>query len=594
MSEPVIRLAGVGKMYKVFPNKLDNLIDALGFSSVVGWKRSARREFWALRGVDLEVPPGSRLGIVGRNGAGKSTLLKLITGNLSATEGTVEVRESIHALLDAGAGFHPEFTGYENVRASLAYQGLSGGEMERAVEEIAEFTELGAFLDQPYRTYSSGMQARLAFAAATAVVRPKVIVIDEVLGAGDAYFIGKSNERMRQLVQSGATVLIVSHSLDHVTRICEEAIWVDRGVVVRRGPALEVVKAYQQFTRLLEDRRLRARNRRFNAAEVAAGRGDEYADTVALALSLEGPRGTSCRVSRLALLRGDEVEEELLVGSAQDADPSHASFVITDQSDWLRPEMRGGVACRRLAPGAGRPAVGRAAFNLYAVHDEQRYALEATYRMSAPGRLAAEVSWNGAVQQKGDLPPAVGEWRKERLPLILHRPEGSAAAPALVVGSGTAAGRRWPGEATLTIEEVRLLDGEGRERAAFDHGERMVVRVSLAARQTGTFDLVPTAVFYRLDGTLVTRQIGDPSTLTVREGDRPVLRLDMGPINFGNGRYLISLAMYRTLDLTAVQPARTYDLVDRSFEFSVSGTPPLLDGIFRHPGTWVLEERTGA
>src|SRR5438132_6791645 len=185
MSEPAIRFRGVGKMYKIFPSRRDNLIDALGLPSLR--RRNSRyNEFWALRGIELEIARGDRLGIIGRNGAGKSTLLRLVTRNLPPTEGTVEVQGEVQALLEIGGGLHPEFTGRENIHASLSVQGLSRRAIEEATADIAAFTELGRFLDQPFKAYSQGMQARLAIAIATAV-RPEILIVDEVLGAGDAY-----------------------------------------------------------------------------------------------------------------------------------------------------------------------------------------------------------------------------------------------------------------------------------------------------------------------------------------------------------------------------------------------------------------------
>ena len=157
MSELAIKLNGVGKMYKIFPSRGANLLDALGMP---GHRRQRYREFWALRGIDFELEPGRRLGIIGRNGAGKSTLLKLITGNIVPTEGSLEVHGEVQALIEAGAGFHPEFTGEENIRAALTLQGVAPSRLKAHVEEISDFTELGEFLGQPFRTYSAGMWRR--------------------------------------------------------------------------------------------------------------------------------------------------------------------------------------------------------------------------------------------------------------------------------------------------------------------------------------------------------------------------------------------------------------------------------------------------
>jgi len=259
-----IKISDVGKMFKIYPNKFESLRDALDDSfRICRWlplRKANYQEFWALRGISLDLKAGSRIGIIGRNGAGKSTLLKLITGNYSPTEGSIEVSGKIQALLESGAGFHPEFTGYENIKASLIYQGLTNLEIEEAIEDIASFTELGNFLQQPFKTYSMGMQARLTFATATAI-KPNILIVDEVLGAGDAYFFGKSQERMQNLVEkSGASVLLVSHALDQITRFCTETIWIERGKVVKRGSPFEVVDSYMAFTQVLEERRLKAKN----------------------------------------------------------------------------------------------------------------------------------------------------------------------------------------------------------------------------------------------------------------------------------------------------------------------------------------------
>ena len=252
MSDFAVRMKGVGKRYKIFRHRRDHLLDAFGLSRIVPGSGGSYRDFWALRSIDLELPKGHRIGIIGRNGAGKTTLLKLITGNLPPTEGTVEVSGNVHALLDVGGGFHPEFTGRENVRAALTYQGLDTKDIREAEEEIAKFTDLGQFFDQPFKMYSLGMQARLTFASATAFV-PDVLIVDEVLGAGDAAFYRRSIERMRELMNTGASVLLVSHALQQIQRFCDETVWLEHGKIVMRGPTQEVVRAYEKFTRELDE-----------------------------------------------------------------------------------------------------------------------------------------------------------------------------------------------------------------------------------------------------------------------------------------------------------------------------------------------------
>ena len=246
MRDPIaIRLRDVSKLYRLYGSQRDQICGVLGLDRLGVRLRTKPQEFSALRGVSLEVPRGHRIGIVGRNGAGKTTLLKLVCGNFEPTHGTVDVDGTVQALMSTGIGFHPEFTGRENVLGSLQYNGLRKDEYQAALDGVIEFCELGPFIDQPFRTYSLGMQARLMFATATAI-RPDILIVDEILGAGDAYFVAKSKQRVESLVSSGCTMLLVSHSMHQVLELCNEAIWLDRGEIRMRGEAFLVVKAYEE------------------------------------------------------------------------------------------------------------------------------------------------------------------------------------------------------------------------------------------------------------------------------------------------------------------------------------------------------------
>ncbi len=257
--DAAIECRQLGKGYRLYRRAGDRVLDALG----LGWMRLSRRpayeQFWALRGMDLTVPVGQRLGIIGRNGAGKSTLLKLIAGALPPTEGTVAVGGQVQALMELGTGFHPEFTGRRNVDAALGYQGITGKRLAGMREQIIAFTELDDFIDQPIKTYSAGMSARLSFAVATAV-KPEVLIVDEILGAGDAYFAGKCVQRMRELTDHGATVLFVSHDLGSVQGLCDRIIWIDHGKLVDDGEPLAVIKRYMKQVRADEQARAAARD----------------------------------------------------------------------------------------------------------------------------------------------------------------------------------------------------------------------------------------------------------------------------------------------------------------------------------------------
>lgn len=200
--------------------------------------------FSALKEIDLDVKKGEIFGIIGRNGAGKSTLMKVISKVLIPTEGRVWVKGHVSPLLQLGAGFHPELTGRENIYLNATLLGHSHVDIESKLEEIIEFAEIGSFIEAPLRTYSSGMQSRLGFAVATAW-QPDILILDEVLSVGDVAFQKKCIHRMAKFRDSGATVLMVSHSIDQVREICERALWLNKGQIESLGFADEVCSMYQ-------------------------------------------------------------------------------------------------------------------------------------------------------------------------------------------------------------------------------------------------------------------------------------------------------------------------------------------------------------
>jgi lipopolysaccharide transport system ATP-binding protein len=204
------------------------------------------QDFRALRGVSLELRRGDSVGIIGRNGSGKSTLLQMIAGTLTPTEGSVETKGRVAALLELGAGFNDEFTGRENVYLNGAILGLSKREIDARFERIVEFANIGEFIDQPIKTYSSGMRVRLAFAV-QAEVDPDILIVDEALSVGDIRFTMKCIRRMKELIERNTTLLFVSHDLSSIVNFCKEVIWVHDGEVVRRGDPRAVTLEYSNF-----------------------------------------------------------------------------------------------------------------------------------------------------------------------------------------------------------------------------------------------------------------------------------------------------------------------------------------------------------
>ena len=243
----VISLEGVGKTYKRFAKPSDRFWQAL-WPRVGTQKGAAPNEFVALAPLNLQVKRGEALGLIGRNGAGKSTLLQMVCGTLNPSSGSVLVTGKIGALLELGAGFNPEFTGRENVYLAAAVMGFSGAETDALYESIVDFSGIREFIDQPVKTYSSGMYVRLAFSIATSA-NPDILVIDEALSVGDGAFAKKSFERIMQLKTQGTTVLFCSHSMYQVESFCDRALWLDRGQVQMEGPAADVVAAYTDSLR---------------------------------------------------------------------------------------------------------------------------------------------------------------------------------------------------------------------------------------------------------------------------------------------------------------------------------------------------------
>ncbi len=244
-SDWVVRTRNLGKCYKLYTRPLDRLKEVFVSS------RRYHQDFWALQEVDLCLEAGQSCGIIGRNGSGKSTLLKLISGVTRPSSGTVQVSGRMGALLELGTGFHPEYTGRENIYFSAAMLGLEGAETEALVPEIIAFAELDDFIDQPVKTYSSGMYMRLGFAVATSI-RPDILITDEVLAVGDEAFQKKCIRRMEAFLDQGKTLLFCSHSTYHVRKLCRDALWLDHGRVRAWGGATEVTFAFEDYLRELE------------------------------------------------------------------------------------------------------------------------------------------------------------------------------------------------------------------------------------------------------------------------------------------------------------------------------------------------------
>jgi len=238
--EVAIKVENLSKIYRLYDTPLDRLKESLH-----PFKKKYHREFYALRDVNFEVKRGETVGIIGKNGSGKSTLLKIITGVLTPTSGNVTINGKVSALLELGTGFNPEYTGIENIYFSGTIMGYTKEEIDKKIDEIVAFADIGDFIKQPVKTYSSGMYVRLAFAVAINI-DPDILIIDEALSVGDMVFQAKSIQKMRELIVK-STLIFVSHSLEAIRSICKKAILMDKGKIYAMGDVKSVTEIYEKL-----------------------------------------------------------------------------------------------------------------------------------------------------------------------------------------------------------------------------------------------------------------------------------------------------------------------------------------------------------
>ncbi|MGQ9426885.1 ABC transporter ATP-binding protein [Gilvimarinus sp. F26214L] len=254
------------------------------------WKRIASwfglpfkpsEETWVLKDVSFSVRPGEAIGIVGQNGAGKSTLLKIVTGTLLPSSGSVTVNGRIAAILELGMGFNPDLTGRQNVYHSASIMGFGQEQVDAVVDEIEAFAEIGHYFDEPVRTYSSGMQVRVAFAVATAW-RPEILIVDEALSVGDTYFSHKSFRRIREFQEQGTTLLIVSHDRSAIQALCDRALLLEKGTVIKDGNPEEVMDFYNALIAEKENNTVKVRKTESGKVQTSSGTGEARVEEIAL------------------------------------------------------------------------------------------------------------------------------------------------------------------------------------------------------------------------------------------------------------------------------------------------------------------------
>lgn len=466
-----IRLNGVSKKYPIYETPLHRLRESFGRGKV-----RLHREFWALREIDLAVPAGTTLGILGQNGSGKTTLLQIIAGIMEPTEGTAAVSGRVSTILELGAGFNPDFTGRENVLLGGLILGLSPEEMRERMEAITDFAEIGEFVDRPVKTYSAGMYVRLAFALAVNL-EPEVLVVDEVLAVGDAYFQHKCSRRIRDLQEAGKTIVYVTHDVESVRNLCHRAILLDYSRLVAEGPPGEIANRYMALiqqrekshalapagapVRILDEARYRTAFDFCAGFASAEKRAAYLADHPELLARVQFPAAPSSLPALLAVPDSEIAYRRLRIGPRTVL--AVGTGILPETSD--RP---GGPVSFRVRAEDGGAARELLALSLDPTRPPDRRTVR-THLINLDEFAGHEIDLLFSTSARaGEESRAWSCWIAPRL----GEPRGEAeATPAAAIEGYSRHGRR---EAEIVRIEIR--NGRGETAARFRAGEEMVIR----------------------------------------------------------------------------------------------------------------------
>jgi homopolymeric O-antigen transport system ATP-binding protein len=525
----VIRARDVRKTYRLYSSRADRLLD------MVGLRRGGRPEFAALDGVSLDIARGEKVAIIGRNGAGKSTFLKLVSRVTHPTSGTMEVAGKVHALLQIGTGFHPDFTGRQNVYAYFAQLGLSRSEAHRRFEGVVEFAELTEYIDQPVATYSTGMAVRLMFATSTAIT-PDLLLLDEVLGVGDAYFAQKSLDRIRGLCAGeGTTLLLVTHDLYSAARVCDRIVWLDRGRILLDGDAALVVKAYEESIRHQEEERLRQEKKGRLRTALSSQESTRPCAILEISHAGAGFLPASVYFSRIELCEGNRriAAAPIGAGAFDQSRPSHLDAGASswgEETEWngrlARPFLNFGSPFHKVVAALALDEDPRDGLTLSVVADAW-----VAERSSVEVRLF--VGDRAFRSELVTLEP--GGWRSIASPL---RPASGSELVREVTGvHGTGA---------IAITDVTTRDAAGVEAFVFEHGGPFMVEIGFRVQQPNLREHAQALVAFLKDGIqdvcrIVTRDLLFDA-LVAREG---AIRVSVPRLALAPGKYSVSVLLAR-------------------------------------------------
>jgi len=546
MQHFAIHTDNLSKVYRLYSSPLQQFLGQMGLGRYFNITYGARS---ALDHVNLTIRRGEKVGIIGRNGAGKSTFLKIVSGVTEPSSGSIKVQGKVHALLTIGTGFHPDFTGRENIYAYLANQGLSGKKADALAEEIIDFAEIEEYIDQPLRTYSTGMGVRLMFATST-VITPDILILDEVLGVGDAYFVQKSLEHMKNLcLKESVTLLMVSHDVYATSRICERIIWIDRGCVLQDGPALEVIKAYEASVRLQEEDRLRKRALKSKEFEKKEETGDKilYCQIVPQDRVTQHP---GLLIGGIRVFSGETLLAEVPLDEQQANDGSglNTRLVLEEnQGNWGAPKQQENRLVRPFESFGSTSQ--RAPFIVEIPREATNFAMEidAAPQGELPYYLELYTLDCQTECHKLALDPAQG-MQTTRMNVALKYCEGSVACKPQVFGlesqQNICASSQRLGNKRLTIETVTLLDNQDSERYVYALGETMCVRVLIKVNDPDYEATPEIMVAFNKEGVTPKARVFHDQTKLIAMRGAYVFEAFFEPLLLCAGTYAINVGVY--------------------------------------------------
>lgn len=589
VNDVVIRATNLRKVYRLYAKPSYRFRDMFGLLKGPG----GYTEHAALDGVSLEIRRGEKVAIIGRNGAGKSTFLKLVTSVIEPTSGTLAVSARVHALLQIGSGFHPDFTGRENVYAYFSQLGITGADAERRCADAIDFAELEEYIDQPFKTYSTGMAVRLMFSASTAIT-PDLLVLDEVLGVGDAYFSQKSFERMRELCErDNATLLLVTHDIYSAMRLCDRIVWIDRGQVVMDDDGPVVIKAYEDSIRAQEELRLRSKKlqRLAQIKEEAAIAAAPQPEHLLVEFQTIGnlPTPAAVHFGAISLRRdGREIASVPLEVDAADATGSH---VQREGASWGQPTSWHERASRPLR-NYGSPFHKAVVVLALDRPDLNGLSLQVTHGSDEPTELLVRAFRDGGEMEVGSLVMSSADWQVTELPLA---GEQVTVTQKLLPALNTT-GRH--GTGAIVVHGASVTNKSGETAHVLQHGEPICLSIEYEIADPDLCERAQVVVALHRDGAMdVCRFIARDLEFDARTQRKGSIQLSIPALRLTDGTYSVTIMVAREGYYDRMQTVfysmnpEVYSCISRLFEFTVVGSGLLGSGtITVGEGRWSLRD----